>query len=123
MDNDQGQSEKSHFTCFNCLEESTDPVTCSYCGYPIHEIDFGNAEIRPPKRVTYVIDPSRFSISMVRKMLDIASERYFQSYEIEESEVVVISSNEIALEKLIELLGRELGVETDKVRGFIVFRA
>lgn len=121
MVNDHGQSEKSHYTCFTCLEESSDPVICTKCGAQIYEIDFDEVEVKPPKRVTYFLDPSKIPIDKIREALNVATERFFQSYEVDESKIVVISSNEIALEKLIELLGQELGVDIDEIRNLFEF--
>lgn len=121
MINDHGQSEKSSYTCFTCLEESSDPANCSVCGAPIYEIDFDKAVVKPPKRVSYSIDPSKIPVGNIREAINVATERFFQSYEVDEAKIIVISSNEMALEKLIELLSKQLGVNADKIRNSFEF--
>lgn len=107
------------YTCFNCLEESSDPDTCSNCGSPIYEINFDESRIEPPKRFTYRLNVEKFPIDKVRNALEVAKNNYFQNYQVEEGGVIVISSNEIAFNKFVELLSVETTVDVNTIKNVI----
>lgn len=104
------------FACCVCLMDSASPELCTECGARIEHLDLRDMIFVPPHQVRFKVPFSVLTEKESRRLIEYTAKRFFQHYEIVPApDGLVIESNDIAFERLLEELSRLMTVPKDSV--------
>jgi hypothetical protein len=103
------------YTCFVCLQESTNSKKCSHCGAKIEELDMSASTISPPEYGSVVVRSAgdRIQIrALVSEAIDELTQNYKDFFEVEEQgDALVVKCNSIAGDRFVSVLNDKISKE------------